>query len=750
MPIVGTIVTIVVGLITLVGIVLAITKLAGPVFIGTDQIGIVERKWGGKERSAGSIIARNGENGVQAGMLMTGLHFRPGLIYKVTKYDFVTIGAGTMGYIFARDGKPLAAEQTLARTMPPEAYLDVAKFLDDGGQKGPQRAVLREGTFIINLAQFAVITDSGALFHPMGDDKEIGQMAERIKESGGFKPVVIKNDADQCGIVVVHDGPSLPSGTLIAPSVGDDSTNLATYHNNFQDIEKFMVAGGFRGRQYQVITEGTYWINRLFATVELIKKTIVHVGYTGVVVSYYGDQGEDVSGADYRHGELVENGKRGIWQDGLQPGKYAFNTYAGSVIMVPTTNIILKWIEGETGGEHEYDSKLAEIEMITRDAFEPRLPLQVVIHIDYQKAPRVIQRFGDVGVLVNQSLDPMVSSFFKNIGQTRTLIELLQQRGEIQNEAMDKMKAEFALYDLSLEGVLIGTPRPAAGDDRIEQILNQLRDRQVAEEKKETFRLQTEAAEKERELNEANAAAEQQKELTKSKIAIEVQENQGAAEAAKAKQDAQRIETLASAEARRVELSAEAEAKKVKLVADADAERITKTGQADADKVSAMADAEAKRAEKVGLAEAAAILKRNEAFQGPGAALQVQQTVGLGIADAIQKTGQRLTPDQVINFGGGGEGGAPNLVETLLTLVMSDKIGVPVTLEKTPVTEPADPDVVVPIPTTAEEPAESEMATEPMPVAAGAETEVIPTAEKTPKSEKRERKPRTPGSTTQQ
>ena len=124
-------------------------------------------------------------------------------------------------------------------------------------------------------------------------------------------------------------------------------------------------------------------------------------------------------------------GNRGVWSEPLMPGKYAFNTYAGSISMVPTTNIILKWIAGQTG-DHNFDENLAEVSLITKDAFEPLLPLSVVIHIDYKKAPLVIQRFGDIKMLVNQTLDPMVSAYFKNVGQTRTLIELLQQRSEIQ------------------------------------------------------------------------------------------------------------------------------------------------------------------------------------------------------------------------------------------------------------------------------------------------------------------------------
>src|SRR5262249_28121483 len=150
----------------------------------------------------------------------------------------------------------------------------------------------------------------------------------------------------------------------------------------------------------------------------------IDVGNVGVVVSYTGEAGADLSGAEYSHGELVDQGQRGVWSRPLLPGKYAFNTYAGKVIVVPTTNFILKWAKEEVGS-HRYDENLAEVSLITKDAFEPSLPLSVVVHIDYRKAPLVVQRFGDIKRLVEQTLDPMVSAYFKNVAQTRTLIQLL-------------------------------------------------------------------------------------------------------------------------------------------------------------------------------------------------------------------------------------------------------------------------------------------------------------------------------------
>ena len=196
------------------------------------------------------------------------------------------------------------------------------------------------------------------------------------------------------------------------------------------------------------LVEGTYYVNRLFATVEMIQKTIIEVGNVGVVVSYTGETGEDLSGKEYRHGELVTRGKRGVWEEALLPGKYAFNTYAGKVVSVPTTNFILKWISSQTGS-HKFDENLTEVSLITKDAFEPSLPLSVVVHIDYKKAPLVIQRFGDIKRLVEQTLDPMVAAYFKNIGQTRTLIQLLQERSDIQKIASEEMKESSSITTLN-------------------------------------------------------------------------------------------------------------------------------------------------------------------------------------------------------------------------------------------------------------------------------------------------------------
>src|SRR4051812_5494609 len=109
-----------------------------------------------------------------------------------------------------------------------------------------------------------------------------------------------------------------------------------------------------------------------------------------------------------------------------------------------------------------------------------------------------------------------------------TLIELLQNRAAIQEESAAQMKAKFESYSLDLQEVLIGTPRAASGDHTIENILIQLRSRQIAREQIETYQEQEKAAVQERALNEAKATAAAQTALTQSLIQIKVNENEGA------------------------------------------------------------------------------------------------------------------------------------------------------------------------------------------------------------------------------
>jgi uncharacterized membrane protein YqiK len=636
-------------------------------FIPNDRVGIIEKLWSFKGSvSEGRIMAESGKAGYESNLLRGGIHFGKWFWqYRIHKTPLVTIPQGKIGYVYARDGEPLTPGQTLGRWVECSNFQDADSFLDGRpvpsgneiviGQRGRQRAILREGVYAINLALFVVITEDRVFHLNLEGKSELQQLygwQEELKSLNGFNPVVIGEElssidplnpdkmipVDSIGIVTVHDGPSLSPGEIIAPAVGNDPSD-AHYHNNFQDPEAFIEGGGRRGRQYVPLTDGTYFINRWFATVELTPKAIVPIGYVGVVVSYYGPMGKDLSGDSFRHGERVARGERGVWEKPLGPGKYPFNTYAGVMVLVPTTNFVLHWVTGRTEA-HRYDDTLKSIDMVTKDAYEPTLPLSVVVHIDYMKAPSVIQRFGDVKKLITQTLDPMLSAFFRDVAHKRTMLELLLHRDVIQQEAREELRRRFQEFDIECVDVLIGKPDTAEAGGKIETLLEQLRQRQLSIEQIETYQRQRAAAEEQKKLNEAQATAARQTDLTGSKVQIEIARNQADADLERARKHAE--QTV---------VTAEAESKQRILAGQGEAKRIAEIGQA----------------------EAEVLRQKITSFMDPKLyAIAV-------LAEHLSKSSQPLVPQQVFTAGGGsggaGDSSGLGLMGTLVNLLIAEKSG---------------------------------------------------------------------------
>jgi uncharacterized membrane protein YqiK len=697
------------GLVLAVAVPLALlwlgTACIGARYIPNDAVGIVEKLWSlGGSVGDGRIIAPGGEAGYQARVLRGGMHFRLWRWqYRIRMVPLVTVPQGKIAYVYARDGEPLAASQTLGRVVDSNNFQDAEAFLGFGtryqagaeaageagpgpvggtrpmahavGQRGRQRAILREGVYAINLTLFVVITEDVVYTLPVHGKEEFAKLVswqKELQEVNGFNPLVIGEEVrsvdplnpekpmvvDSIGIVTVHDGPSLSPGEIIAPSVGNDASD-PNYHNNYQDPEAFLRGGGRRGRQYVPLTDGTYFVNRWFASVEIGPKTVVPIGYVGVVVSYHGPIGKDLSGDAFRHGERVARGERGVWERPLGPGKYPFNTYAGQVILVPTTNFVLHWITGRTE-THRYDDSLRSIDLVTKDAYEPNLPLSVVVHIDYMKAPSVIQRFGDVKKLITQTLDPMLSAFFRDIAHKKTMLELLHQRDAIQKEAREELQNRFRAFDIECVDVLIGKPDTAEMGGKIETLLEQLRQRQLSIEQIETFTRQRAAAEEQQKLNEAQALAHRQTELTASQVQIRIAENAGDADLARARKQAQQAVVMAEAEleksrraAQQTIVTAEAEARQRMLAGKGEAQRLMQTG----------------------LAEASVLMRKIASFGDP-------RLYALALsAEHLSKSSQPLVPEKMFITGGsgGGEsagaGAGGGLLGTLISLLVAEKSG---------------------------------------------------------------------------
>lgn len=681
-PIAYTIGAIIAGLVILI----FLPRLLGVVYIPHTMIGVIEKIWSrhGSLRE-GRIIARQGEAGFQTRLLRGGLHF--GLYpwqYKVHKTPLVVIGEGKMGYVYARDGQPLEPDQTLGRNVPCNHFQDAESFLAEGGQRGRQRGVLREGVYALNLTLFVVITEEAVYSGPVRDQHEqYHSWQEELKEIDGFSPIVIgshqthvlqnweerthrgaaseagkakpggvelseaEKDHDTIGVVSIQDGPTISSSEIIAPEV--KAAPGQKDHNYFQDPEAFLALGGKRGKQLQVLTDGTFFINRWFGTVEIRNKTLIPIGYVGTVVSYYGQTGADTTGDKFRYGEQVDEGQRGVWKRALTAGKYALNPYAVKVELVPTINFVLRWVNNQSES-HKYDENLTSIDLITKDGYEPRLPLSLVLHIDYQKAPSVVQRFGDVKRLITQTLDPILTAYFRDVAQEVTMLDLLSRREELQRNATEQLSHRFAAFDINVVSVLIGRPEskelPPGKADPIDTLFDQLRMRRLADEQKETFAKQEEAARNQIALNKARAQAERQADLTTSAVQIEIASNRGKASLAEAEGDARKSITLAEGNAKAKELEGKGEAS---------------------------------RLAQMGLAEALVTMQTIAAYRDPRLyALQL-------VSEKFANSRQPLVPQRLFMAGGNnGESkdstkSGISLMDTLIALILSEKTGLNLT-----------------------------------------------------------------------
>src|SRR5579863_2844302 len=177
-------------------------------YIPNDRLGVLEKLWSLRGSVSGGLIALKGEAGFQPEVMRGGFHFFMPFQYRIHRAPIVTIPQGQIGYVFARDGVPLASTQTLASNVEAADFSNARAFLEQGGHKGPQRKILREGAYAFNLAQFVILTkESNFAVALNADDAQLfATMSSLIESRAGFEPVVIKDADDVIGIVTVHDG----------------------------------------------------------------------------------------------------------------------------------------------------------------------------------------------------------------------------------------------------------------------------------------------------------------------------------------------------------------------------------------------------------------------------------------------------------------------------------------------------------------------------------------------------------------
>lgn len=580
-------------------------RLFGIVIVPDDSLGTLTKKFvlfgDHKDLPPGKIIALNGEAGFQVDTLPPGIHFFlwPWQ-FEVNIVPFFKVPPGHIGIVEACDGIPLPDGRIIAADVSCDNFQDARAFFAAGGQRGVQTATIPPGTWRINTLVFTVKPELMTIIEPgkvgvvealdgaplsggcvLGKDIPCSsfQDGKAFMAGGGergpqmaivpqgqyrINPKVFKVSQadvidipdDRIGIVTTKEGAPLPTGEIAGPEVEG--------HNSFQDPMAFIRNGGTKGLQVQVLRSGRYFINPKFAVVEIREMTEVLIAHVGVVVAYVGKKGTDVTGADFKHGNMVREGERGVWIDVLDPGKYPINPYTHKVKQVPTANVVLNWATGKSES-HKLDEKLSTITVRSSDGFPFNLDVSQIIHIPRNDAPKVIARFGSMDALVTQVLEPTIGNYFRNAAQSSGVIDFLTERTERQAEAENAISAALKEYDVVAVRTLIGDINPP------DELMETLTQRKVAQQQQLTYAVQQTAQETRKALMQATAQADTQASVVTAERSVEI-----------ARFDASAAVEKATGDARAKEINAEVDAKVTKVNGEAQALVALQVGEAEA------------------------------------------------------------------------------------------------------------------------------------------------------------------------
>ena len=269
--------------------------LVGVRYIPHNKVGIIEKLWSAK----GSLTGRQDHRARRRGRLPGRDPARrpalrstsPGSTAS-TRSRSSSIAEGRIGYVYARDGSPLPPTQTLGRVVDVQPLPGRAGVpRQAAASAGASAAILREGVYADQPGAVrghhrgprVLRPDPGATDRSMPTWQSAAPRDRRLhagdhrprRPGGGGRRGSRGRRRRHPHHRDRHDRhrhrAGRPADRASARSSPPRSSRLEgqTDHNYFQDPEAFLALGGRRGKQLQVLTDGTFFINRWFATVEM-------------------------------------------------------------------------------------------------------------------------------------------------------------------------------------------------------------------------------------------------------------------------------------------------------------------------------------------------------------------------------------------------------------------------------------------------------------------------------------------------
>ena len=355
--------------------------------------------------------------------------------------------------------------------------------------------------------------------------------------------------AGSVGLLNAKDGQPLPRDTTYAPEWNEDNKG------RMSDAEFFLgEGGGYKGPQTSVLNPATYRINTRLFELKIVPVTTVEKASVGVVKSNVGTRPIALEGEEDTSGQrrLVTRGQRGIWREPLLEGQYYLNTDAYQVTPISTKKHIIRYTAGE--GQRTGDDEENEINVITSDGFDFPVDVRIVYEIEPRNAPLLVASVGDDQKGLRDVMNLAVRSIFRNNAQGVKALDYVKQRKQQEEQSLLMLADALNDIGVTVTSVRIGK----VGDEKtLGSLLKTQKDREIALQEQETFKVQQLAAEQKKQLTKTEQEAEEEKRLATAAYEVQI-----------AEQNKLQVVIAAEAEAEAVAIKAEAQAKAYMLIAE--------------------------------------------------------------------------------------------------------------------------------------------------------------------------------------
>lgn len=369
------------------------------VSVGRNQTAHLNKIYGWTDLPRDRIIATNGEKGPQAEVIGPGFHFMPlvRVINDIYYEDIIRIPEGNYGFLNAKDGKPLRANQFIADAWPEgKNLLDAREFFASGGQKGPQLNVLPPGEYRINKFLWEVT---------LGEATSIPDGHVGVIKSNVVSPVRYGNlNKEQPNTCWQKQVTASTNSEQPAP-ISDEGKLVAV-----------LVPVGCIGVWEEALTPGRYYINRRAHEVKIVDTRVQTWEYKG--------------GYTFRQIDLA------VDDDG-------------------------KITQRETAKDMPVPQSAADRAVQPRiEGWVVPIELRVLVQVTPENAPFVVASVGGLAEIEDRIMTPTIRSVVRNeLGaEGRRVLDVADNRNELEQVVERAIRPEGLKAGIVIKEIRFGDP----------------------------------------------------------------------------------------------------------------------------------------------------------------------------------------------------------------------------------------------------------------------------------------------------